>query len=591
MSISSATQIAYSGLAAAQVQMTVASANISNADTPGYTEKTGNQSALVSAGAGSGVSVSSITSTIDKLLMKSLVGSTSDLGSANSINNYLDQLQELYGSTGDSNSAGTSLGNTLALLGSAISALAASPGDASLSAAAVQALSNVTSQLNGTSSGIQKLRGNADQDIASTVSDTNTNLQLIGSLNAQIVQATAAGQPTGDLEDQRNTALQAVAKNLNISYFTATNGSIQVYTASGQALVDGSSVHALSYTPASTVTSATIYSATPPSGFSGIMVNGIDITSQIQSGALGGLLSLRDSILPGAQTQLDQLAGQLVSSLNAAHNQGTALPPPSTLTGSATVSASTPLSATGVARFAVTDQKGNLVSYQDLDLSNYTTVGDLVSAINGISGLTASINANGNVVIAATTGTNGIAINEMSSAVGSGAQGLSDYLGLNDLVTGTGASNISVRSDIQKNSGLLATSTLDSSATLTAGSSVLSAGSETAANNIYSVLTSSTTFPAAGGLGSVDASFADYASDVVASVASKASQASSDYSNKQTTQSAFANTISSESGVNLDEETAKLSSLQNEYTAAAELLQVINQMFSALMGAVQTAVA
>ena len=43
--------------------------------------------------------------------------------------------------------------------------------------------------------------------------------------------------------------------------------------------------------------------------------------------------------------------------------------------------------------------------------------------------------------------------------------------------------------------------------------------------------------------------------------------------------------------LNLDEETAKLSSLQNEYTASAELLQVINQMFSALMSAVQTAVA
>lgn len=591
MSISSATQIAYSGLAAAQVQMTVASANISNADTPGYTEKTGNQSAVVSAGAGAGVSVSSITSTVDKLLMKSLVGSTSDLGSANSINNYLDQLQELYGSTGDSNSAGTSLGNTLASLESAISALAASPGDASLSAAAVQALNNVTSQLNQTSSGIQQLRGNVDQDIASTVSDTNTNLQLIGSLNAQIVQATATGQPTGDLEDQRNTALQAVAKNLNISYFTAANGSIQVYTAGGQALVDGSSVHALSYTPASTVTSATTYSATPPSGFSGITVNGFDITSQIQSGALGGLISLRDSILPGAQTQLDQLAGQLASSLNAAHNQGTALPPPSALTGSAVVSAATPLSATGIARFAVTDQKGNLVSYQDLDLSSYATVGDLVSAINGISGLSASINASGNVVISTTASGNGVAVNEMSSSVGAGAEGLSEYLGLNDLVTGTSASDISVRSDISKNSSLLATSTLDSSSALTVGASVLSAGSATAANTIYNALTGSTTFPAAGGLGTVSASFADYASDIVASVASKATQASSDYTNKQSAQSAFANSMSSESGVNLDEETAKLSSLQNEYTASAELLQVINQMFSALMGAVQTAVA
>ncbi len=86
-------------------------------------------------------------------------------------------------------------------------------------------------------------------------------------------------------------------------------------------------------------------------------------------------------------------------------------------------------------------------------------------------------------------------------------------------------------------------------------------------------------------------SFADYAADIVASVASKSSQASDAYTNKQALQSSFSSAMSSESGVNLDEETARLSSLQNEYTAAAELLQVVNQMFSALMSAVQTAVA
>jgi flagellar hook-associated protein 1 FlgK len=72
-------------------------------------------------------------------------------------------------------------------------------------------------------------------------------------------------------------------------------------------------------------------------------------------------------------------------------------------------------------------------------------------------------------------------------------------------------------------------------------------------------------------------------------VAANASQASSDYTNKQTAQSYFSDTMSSESGVNLDQETARLSSLQNQYTASAELIQVLNQMFSSLMTAVQTA--
>jgi flagellar hook-associated protein 1 FlgK len=51
----------------------------------------------------------------------------------------------------------------------------------------------------------------------------------------------------------------------------------------------------------------------------------------------------------------------------------------------------------------------------------------------------------------------------------------------------------------------------------------------------------------------------------------------------------FANALASQSGVNLDEETAKISTLQNQYTAASQLMQVINEMFSSLLTAVQSA--
>jgi flagellar hook-associated protein 1 FlgK len=588
VSINSASYIAYTALMATQVQMTVASSNIANADTTGYTEETANLAALVSGGAGAGVTITGITSEVDKMLMKSLVGASSDVSGANTVNNYLDQLQQLYGSTGSSSTSGTSLGNTLASLETAISSLASNPGDASQQASAVSALKAVASQLNQISSGIQKLRGNADQDIGSAVKDVNQQLQLISTLNAQISQATASGQSTAALEDQRNTALQDVASKMNVSYFTAPNGSLQVYTASGQALVD-STAHPISYTPAGSVTQSTTYSATPPSGFSGITVNGVDITSQITSGSIGALVNLRDTVLPGAQSQLDQLATKLESSLNAVSNQGTALPAPATLTGTTAVTASTALSATGTVRLAVTDAKGNLVSYQDLDLSKYATVGDLVSAINGISGLSASINSNGNLVVSSTTSGDGVAINEMSSSVGAGGEGFSDYFGLNDLLTGTGAANLAVRSDIASNPGLLATSTLDSSATPATGAQVLSSGSQTVGNNLVTALTSSTSFSAVYGLGATTTSFANYAADITASVASQASQASTNYTNKHTAQSAYQSTLSSESGVNIDQETARLSTLQNQYTAATELLQVINQMFSALMTSVQSA--
>jgi flagellar hook-associated protein 1 len=585
VSLDVALRIAVNSLMTTQVQMSVASANISNASTTGYTVKTADQVATVTAGVGTGSTITGITSNVDKLLLKSLMQAVSALGAADSSNTYLNQLQALYGTSSGTSSTGTSLANTIASLESAISSLSGTSSSASLQANAVSALDSLATQLRDTSTGIQKLRSNADQGIASDVSDVNQQLKTIASLNAQIRQAAASNQPTGDLEDQRNTALQDVASKMNVSYFISSSGDMQVYTASGQALVD-SSAHQISYTPASSVTASTAYSPTSSSGFSGITVNGVDVTSQITSGSIGSLISLRDTVLPAAQVQLDQLATQLAGSLNKVHNAGTALPPPSTLTGNATVAASTPLSASGTARIAVTDQKGNLVSYQDLNLSSYTTVGGLVSAINGISGLTASINSSGHVVISSSS--NGVAISEMSSSVGSSGAGLSDWLGLNDLVTATGASDFAVRSDILSNSGLLAVASLDQSASLTSGSQVLSSGSATVVNNLYSALTASTSFGAVGGLGSTTSSFADYAASIVSNVASKASQASADYTAKQTTKSTFSSAMSSQSGVNLDEETARLSTLQNQYSAASELIQVINTMFSALLTAVKS---
>ncbi|QOZ37892.1 flagellar hook-associated protein FlgK [Bradyrhizobium sp. CCBAU 53421] len=588
-SLDIARSIAFSGLSATQVQISVASANISNADTKGYTEKTANQSSSVTSGVGTGVTISGITSTVDKLLLKSLVGADSDLGAADTNNNYLTELQQLYGSTSssDSSTTGTSLANTIAAFESALSSLASTPSSASLQANAVSALAAVTDQLQQTSSGLQKLRSNADQDIASSVTDINTDLQQISDLNKQIKQEAAAGQSTADLEDQRTSALQDLASMMNVSYFTTSSGDLQVYTGSGQALVD-STAHPLSYTAAPSVTASTTYTAgSATSGFSGITVNGIDITSQITSGKVSALITLRDQTLPAAQSQLDELAQQLTASVNAVSNQGTSVPPPASLTGTATVGNSTSFAGTGTVRIAVADKSGNLVSYQDIDLSAYSTVGALVAKINTIPGVSASVDANGHLSISATGSGNGIAINQMTSSVG--GEGFSQYFGLNDLITGTSASNIAVRSDILNGTAALPTATLDASSTLTVGKSVLSPGSATVVNALSSALTGSTNFAMAGGLGATTGSFTDYAAAVVANVAGKASQASATYTSKQTAQSTYASSLSSQSGVNLDQESANLSSLQNKYAAASQIITAINAMFSALMTAMSAA--
>lgn len=580
MSLDIARLIAFSGISATEMQISVASSNISNADTKGYTRKSANQIADVTGGVGTGVDITGISSDVDQLLLKSLISATSDVGAAGSTNDYMTQLQQLFGSasTSGTSTTGTSLANSLASLESSLSSLASSPSSVSLQSAVVSALDDFATQLRTTSSGVQNLRANADKDIGSSVTSINDDLQQISDLNLTIRKMAAAGQSTADLEDQRNNALQDLSSYMNISYYTGTNGDVQVYTSTGRALVDVSA-HTLSYNTASNVSAST--------SFGGIMVDGTDISSQINSGSVGALITLRDKTLPAVQSQLDQLAVQLKSSLNAITNGASSVPAPNSLTGTAVVSGADAFSGTGKARIAVTDKSGNLVSYQDIDLSSFATVGDAVSALNGIPGVSASIDADGHLKIGATNAANGIAINDLASSIG--GVGFSDYFGMNDVVTGTGAANFAVNSNILNGSAGLPTDLLDASATLTAGGQVLTAGSAAVVQSLYNKLTGSSSFAAAGGLGATTGSFADYAAAIVANVAAKASQAAGVYTAKSTAQSSYASSLASQSGVNIDEETQRVSSLQNKYAAASQLISVINSMFSSLISAVQSA--
>lgn len=587
MSLSIARYSAYSALMTTQTQISVASANIANADTEGYTKKTATQVATVSNGIGTGTTITGISSNVDKLLLKSLFQAVSALGSATVTDSYASQLQSLFGSTSSGDgSSGTSIANTIAALETAIADLADTPESETLKAQVVSALDDVAAQLRDTSNQIQTLRSNADQEIASDVDQANDLLATIKDLNDQIVKEQAAGNSTVDLEDQRNTALQNLSSLMDINYYSTDSGAIYVYTTSGQVLLN-SAVHELSFTSAGSVTSSAAY----PGGLSGITVDGTDITAQIKSGSIAALIDQRDNVLTDAQSELDQLAVALADSLNAISNASTASPPPNSLTGATEVASGESLSASGIFRVAETDSDGNLVSYQDFDLSDYATVGDLVSAIDGMDGVSANIDVDGHVVITADDSNNGVAVNEMTSSVGSSGSsgwGLADYLGLNDLVAATGAGDFTVRSDILSNASLLPNSTLDPSSTLTVGDSVVPEGSTAMAQSLYDAMTGDTSFSAAGNLSNRSTSFASYAADIVADAASAAAKAVNTLTIKETVKSNLADTVSSQSGVNIDEETARVSQLENEYAAAAQLLQVLNSMFSSLLESVQS---
>lgn len=588
MSLTVARSIAYSALTATQVQMSVTSANVANAGTDGYTRKLAQQTSTVTAGVGTGTAVTGVAGTVDRYLLKSLVAATSELGGAKTTADYADRLQSLFGSTSGEGGTGTSIANTIATLEAALASLAQTPESDSLKAQAVSELDALATQLREASAGIQALRADADATVASAVDDANGYLHAIDELNDQIARTAARGDPTADFEDKRNSALVSLSSLMDVSSFVNANGSLQVYTSSGQVLVD-SGVHELQYNSAVAVTAATSYMAGGSGGFDAIRVDGKDITAQVTSGTIAAAVAQRDEVLPAAQAELDVLAVTLADTLNAIHNQGTALPPPSNLTGSTTVAAGDSLSASGIVRLAVADEDGNLLSYQDLDLSSYATVGDLVAAIDGIGGLAATIDADGHVVVSAEDAGQGVAINQMTSAVGAQNQGLSAWLGLNNLVSATGAFDFRIRGDILAEPSRIATSMLDGGNAPSVGDPVITVGSTTIGDALVRAFTDTTAFSAAGSLSASTTTFASYAAGIVSEAASAAERAARAHDSKETTQATLSDRIASQSGVNLDEETARLSELETLYSAAAQIVATLNTMFEALLAAARTA--
>jgi flagellar hook-associated protein 1 len=91
MSLNAALSVASGSLQAIQTQLAVASSNVSNADVEGYSRKTVTKTSLATAGAGTGVAVTSITSSVDPWLLKSIYSATATSSASATLSDYLQE--------------------------------------------------------------------------------------------------------------------------------------------------------------------------------------------------------------------------------------------------------------------------------------------------------------------------------------------------------------------------------------------------------------------------------------------------------------------------------------------------------------------
>ena len=433
-SLSSILNIANSGLQVAQTGLNTVSNNIANANTAGYVREIVNQSAVSAGGQGIGVTVADITRTTNQYLEAANQQAVSDSSSAAVSSSYLDQAQSLFGDP----STASSLFGQLDSVFSAFSTLSSSP-SSTAQLAAVGQVTQFLDQAQSINQGLDQLSSQADAQINTDVGQVNSLLSQISKLNSTISQATVSGQDATGAQNQQSGLISQLSSLMNVTVSQTATGGVNVKAADGTVLASDQGSATLSYDASGATGQINI---TPVGGVAQAL------GARLTSGELSGLVTLRNTDLPGLSSQLTTLTTQTAAALNQVSNSYSSVPAPNTLSGRNTgMDLATDVSNfTGQATVGVVNSSGVLQSSAAIDFSAGTitpsggtavsfTPSTFLSTLNtALGGAATASFSNGALSISAAGSTNGVVVADGATPSSKAGQNFSDFFGLNDLV-------------------------------------------------------------------------------------------------------------------------------------------------------------
>ncbi|HYN39591.1 MAG TPA: flagellar hook-associated protein FlgK, partial [Rhodospirillales bacterium] len=598
-----------------------------NANTSGYSRQIVNQERRTFAGAGAGVQLGPITRQVDQGLLTELRLESGRQQASAAKSGILSRVQDLFGTPENDGS----LAHLLADLQGAVESLAMAPQGALEQRAMVRAAQDVALSLRQSSATLQSLRREADAQISAGVREINGLLQSVSELNDTIVRNGATGQSVTDLEDNRETKLDRLAQLIDIRVVDrGRNGDIVVFTAAGRTLLDGDPV-TFHHATASNLDASVDHASGMIDGITiGDPDTGNDVTLELRSGELAGLIESRDRTLPELQTALDELAARLRDDANAVHNRGVG-PGLATMSGSRSfddpATAAITFGGTTDTALVLLDAAGNEVAQTTvrtlLDDPGATgdpastgdataTVAELRTALDGaLAGRVTARLVDGRLELSAAPGLT-LALRDQSASTrgaapedatigfdadGDGgidqtARGFSAFFGLNDLfvdhqgpqVARTGvAANIDVRADIAADPSRVARGALQwDGGRLPAGRYTLAPGDDTVIQQLATTLAAGSSLAAAGRLPATSMTLTAYATTLISDASVQAADTEEDARFRSELVASLKQKSDSVRGVNIDEELSDLMLYEQAYSAAARVIKVVQEMFDTL---------
>jgi flagellar hook-associated protein 1 FlgK len=373
MTLSSALNTSLTGLNVAQEGISVSSNNIANVDTPGYIKQETKQESLITGGVGQGAKITGIVANVDAQLLKSIQAQTSESGMANALSEFYTKAQTLYGQP----NSGNGLSDKIDKFFTSFQSLSENPETVSLRLTAVNSVKSLADNISNLARELQQLRLDSDRQIERDITQVNSLIDNLQNTNSNISQFPEGSTGRISVEQDRELNLRKLSEYIDISTTVDIKGILSVSTTSGVPLLEGPNKYQVDHTTASSINdfinnlSMTAIKAIALRGDGSLSDTateisssgvGSNVTTTLTGGTIKGLLDLRDVDLPRLIEQLDNLASSFRDAVNAVHNDGVSFPPPSSLTGTKTVSATDEFGFTGKVMIAVVNTDGTSIA-------------------------------------------------------------------------------------------------------------------------------------------------------------------------------------------------------------------------------------
>ncbi|MFN2359180.1 MAG: flagellar hook-associated protein FlgK, partial [Desulfotignum sp.] len=309
--ISSTLSISKTAIATQQYGLNITGQNIANVNNPDYSVQNADhisRKPLAYAGFlfGTGVDMNQVEQSVDKLLEARLNKEQSTQASFADQESYMRVLEGFFDENSD-----TSISSVLTEFWNAWHDISDNPQGSSERVAVFESGAKLASRLESSVLDMDGLLIDVNADIRGAVQQVNELTQKIADLNQDVLSA-EIHRTANDQRDQRNALIKELGKLVDVQTIEQGNGAMVVTAANGYSLVNGVDTYSLSMSDDNVV-------------WQGSAGTKQDITDKISAGRIGGLLEMRDAIVPKYQAEINELAREMIWAVNYQHSQGAGL--------------------------------------------------------------------------------------------------------------------------------------------------------------------------------------------------------------------------------------------------------------------------